>query len=105
MADPVLLEDCRVWVGGVDISGSVNSVEMTAAKAELNSGRMGDTHEVMFPGLQQVVANAGGLWEEATATGPFGPVDSTLFSRALGTATGKAMTFCPPNAPTANHRK
>ena len=100
MADPVLLDDCRCWLGGVDISGSVNSVEMTAAKAELANSRMGDTLEVLFQGLEQVVANAGGFWESATSTSTGLNVDSTLFSR-FDTGTGRAMTFAPPDAPSA----
>ena len=95
MADPILLDDAKIWLGGVDLTGSANSVELSAAKAELTNGRFGDAGEVFHPGLEQVVANVGGFFSAGA-----GEPDPTIYNR-WNSSTGHALTVAPPNAPGA----
>lgn len=98
MAEPVLLDDCKVWLGGSDLSGSLNSIELTAAKAELGNKRFGDGIEVVYPGLAQITANMVGFFS-AGATEP----DAIVWPRvdAEVTSSGWPITFAPPAAPSA----
>ncbi len=97
MSEPVLLSDCKVWMGGYDFTGSLNMVDMPMSKAELPNGRFGDTAEVMFPGLEQVTATMKGFW----SAGSLEP-DSVIFPLQIDPAVTPAawpLTFAPPNTP------
>lgn len=95
MADPVLLSDCEIWLGGVDISNDCNQVNLGASKAEKANSRFGDTVAAFYPGVQSIEASVGGFWS--------GSQDGNIFPR-LDPAVSPAewpLTFCPPYAPTA----
>lgn len=98
MADPILLDDCKVWLGGYDFTGSVNRVNVRGARAELGSQRMGDAAACYSPGLVQIDAEFGGFWEAGA-----GSVDELIAGSRLVTldATSWPLTFCPPVSGTA----
>lgn len=98
MAEAVALKDLKVYLGGTEITGSLNSVELTAAKAEQANGRFGDTAEVVYPGLAQVRANVSGFFSAGV-----GEPDPLAWARIDPTLSPAAwpLTFAPPYAPTA----
>jgi hypothetical protein len=94
MPEPVLLSDCKIWLGGYDISRECNRVELKAAKAELADGRFGDTAEPFAHGLQQIDATVAGLWAATEVDGAVWPrIDPTLSPLAW------PLTIAPPVAP------
>lgn len=98
MADPVLLSDCKVYLGGYDITGSINSVKLEAKRAELGNSRMGDDAETFYPGLMQVDAGVSGFYEAGS-----GLVDTVIASPRIISSSYDAsewpLTFAPPSAP------
>lgn len=94
MAEPVLLSDCRVYLGPVDLTSTVRSINMSAATAEQPNSRMGDTVEGMYPGLVQLNCSVGGFFGAGA-----GDSDPTIWGRFNGYAAGTPLTFCPPRAP------
>lgn len=95
MAEPVLLSDCKVYLGPVDLTSTVRSINMSAATAEQPNSRMGDTVEGMYPGLVQLNCSVGGFFGAGA-----GDSDPTIWGRFNGYAAGTPLTFCPPRAPT-----
>ena len=93
--NPVLLKDADVWLGGYDISGSLNSIELTASKAELADGRLGDGIEAVYPGLRQTVLNLGGYFAAGA-----GEPDAIIGTRMVGAPAPWPLTIAPPWAPT-----
>lgn len=94
MAEPVLLSDCRVYLGPVDLTSTVRSINMSAATAEQPNSRMGDTVDGMYPGLVQLNCSVGGFFGAGA-----GDSDPTIWGRFNGYAAGTPLTFCPPRAP------
>ena len=93
--NPVLLKDADVWLGGYDISGSLNSIELTASKAELADGVMGDVTEVVYPGLRQTALNLAGFFAAGV-----GEPDAVIGTRMVGVPAAWPLTIAPPWAPT-----
>lgn len=98
MPEPVLLSDCKVWLGGLDLSGALNKVSLDAKKAELANGRFGDTADVKSHGLSQPAADISGFWSAGV-----GEPDPTLFARIDAAVTQLAwpLSFAPPYSPSA----
>jgi hypothetical protein len=98
MAEAVLLKNADVWLGGTDLSGSLNSIQLAAAKAEKPNGRFGDAGEVFFPGLQQISADLAGFFAAGS-----GEPDPAIWGRIDPTVTPASwpLTINPPYAPAA----
>lgn len=96
MPDPVLLKNASVWLGGYDLTGSLNSIELSAAKADLTNGRFGDGLEVFYPGLKQVSLDLGGFFAAGV-----GEPDPIIWSRLNSTPDPWPLTVAPPYAPGA----
>lgn len=101
MADPVLLNDCRVWFAGYDLSGSLNSIEIVASKAEQPNSRFGDTAETFFPGIASIRGTVKGFFSSSTLA--LGEPDPVIMSQMGITVTEVLwpIFFTPPYAPTA----
>jgi hypothetical protein len=102
MAEPVVLRDCRLFVGPYALHGSIDMVSLTASKAEIASNRMGDIVECYVPGLQNVTVNAGGFWASDAVATSLEP-DTILYPRINPTLEPAAwpVSICPPMAPAA----
>ena len=77
-ANPLVLLDARLFVGGADLSGSGNQIELTEefeTKVKTN-WRSGGAREVLG-GLASVDISAGGQWEAGSA----GLVDDAFWSQ------------------------
>lgn len=96
MAEPVLLNDCKVWLGPVDLTGTVRSINLSVSHAEQPNSRMGDTVEGLYPGLAQLNCSVGGFFGAGA-----GDSDPTIWGRFNGYVAGTPLTFCPPLAPAA----
>lgn len=94
MAEPVLLSDCKVWLGPVDLTSTVRSVNLSASMAEQANARMGDTVQGVYPGLVQLNCSVSGFFGAGA-----GDSDPTIWSRFNSYAAGTPLTFCPPQAP------
>lgn len=99
MANPVLLSDCKIYLGAYDLTGSARRVQMTGAKAELTDSRFGDGHEAYFPGLQQVSSECGGFFSSSALAN--GEPDPVIFDKWNTYAAGVPLLVAPPYAPTA----
>jgi hypothetical protein len=99
MANPVLLDDCRIWLGPYDLSGSARSVQCSVSKAELGDSRFGDTAETFFPGLEQVNLSLSGLYASSTLAN--GEPDPVIFGYFDTFTAGVPLVLCPPDAPAA----
>lgn len=99
MAEPVLLKDLACWLGGYDLTSYLNSVNVSAAKAELGNGRFGDGGEVFFPGLEQITSELGGFYSSEAADAP----DRVIWPRIDPTLTPAAwpLLVVPPFSPSA----
>jgi hypothetical protein len=97
MADPVLLSDCKVWLGPVDLTGTVNAIRLGASKVELTDARMGDTLAVKYPGLVQLECSTSGFFGAGS-----GDSDPTIWGRFSSYAAGTPLSFCPPWSPAAS---
>lgn len=96
MAEPVLLSNAAVWLGGYDLSGSLNNIDLKLSKAELSNSRFGDLAETFEPGLEQIDCSLGGYHDYA-ALG----TDVRLYPRIKSDGTSWPLTVAPPNATTA----
>lgn len=94
MAEPVLLSDCKVWLGSVDLSTTVKSINLSAATAEQANARMGDTVQGVYPGLVQLNCSVSGFFGAGA-----GDSDPTIWGRFNSYVAGTPLTFCPPRAP------
>jgi hypothetical protein len=94
MAEPVLLSDCKVWLGPVDLTSTVRSINLSAATADQPNARMGDTVDGTYPGLVQLNCSVGGFFGAGA-----GDSDPTIWARFNSYAAGTPLTFCPPRAP------
>jgi len=96
MAEPCFLSDLKIYLGGTDLTATLNSCELTAAKAEQANGRFGDIAEVFFWGLRQVRANVSGFFEAGA-----GAPDPLAWSRIDPALTPSAwpLSLAPPSAP------
>lgn len=99
MADPVFLYDCKIWNGGYDLTGTLNSVHLTAKNAENADGRFGDVLEANYPGLLQPEFTAQGFYSSSTLAN--GEPDPVLFARLHSDVTSWPVTVAPPQAPGA----
>ena len=95
-ADAVLFKDSRVWLGGYDLSGTLNNIDLKASKAELKNDRFGDVAECFEQGIESVKPMLKGFMDY-TATG----VDAILYPRIKTDTTTWPLTICPPYAPAA----
>lgn len=67
MAEPVLLNDCKIWLAGYDLTGYCNAVEISSSKGEKANSRFGDTAETFYPGVQAVRARISGFFSSESA--------------------------------------
>lgn len=96
MANPVI-QASAVWLGGYDLSGALNAIQLNAARQELPDARMTDTLAATFPGIQQVSATLDGFY----AAGP-GEPDTIASSRVITKEASEwPLTISPPDAPGA----
>jgi len=102
VAEPVVLRDCRMYVGPYALHGSLTGLSLTAKKAELASNRMGDVAETFVPGLQDIGLNASGFWASDAVATSLEP-DTIIYPRINPSLEPVAwpVTVCPPNAPSA----
>jgi hypothetical protein len=102
MAEPVLVKDCRLWLGPYALQGALNAVTLNAGKVKLASNRMGDIAETFNPGLQQIDFTAKGFWAADAATTSLEP-DTIIYPRINPTLEPAAwpLTLAPPHAPAA----
>lgn len=96
MADPVLLSNAAVWLGGYDLSGSLNNIDLKLSKAELANSRFGDLAETFDQGLEQISLSVKGFHDYA-ALG----TDVRLYPRIKSDNTSWPITIAPPYATTA----
>lgn len=96
MADPVLFSDAAVWLGGYDLTGSLNNIDLKLSKAELSNSRFGDDAETFEQGLEQIDASLGGFHDYA-ALG----TDVRLYPRIKSDGTSWPLTIAPPYATSA----
>jgi len=96
MANPVLLDNANIWLGGYSLDGQVNNIDLKATKQDKANSRMGDTAEVFYPGLATIDAKVAGFF----AAGP-GEEDEILHPRVLSDSAEWPLTICPPYAPAA----
>lgn len=98
MAEPVLLKDCKVYLGGYDLTGQLNAVSLPAGKASLGNGRFGDVCDVASHGLQQVSANLKGFWASGA-----GQPDTVIWPKIdpAQALSEWPLTLCPPQSPSA----
>jgi hypothetical protein len=96
VAEPILLSDCKVWLGGYDLTGESNKVAMSLSQAELDNGRFGDGAEAFYPGLFQAEADVDGFWSAGS-----GSPDHVLggLRVAVPDRTEWPLTVAPPGAP------
>jgi hypothetical protein len=85
-----------VWLGGYALDGSVNNLDLKAAKKDNANSRMGDTCETFYPGLISVDSKVAGFYASGA-----GEEDEILNPRILSDASEWPLTLCPPYAPTA----
>lgn len=97
MPDAVLLKNARVWLGGYDLSGTLNNIEVPVAKAELPNSRLGDVAETFEHGLEQISATLSGYMDYTAATG----VDPIIYPRIKSDTSVWPLTIAPPDAPNA----
>jgi hypothetical protein len=97
MADPVLLTDADVWLGGYALDGSVNNLDLRATKAEKPNSRLGDTAETFFPGLAAIDGKVSGFYSAGV-----GEPDAILHPRVLNDSSEWPLTINPPYAPAAS---
>lgn len=98
-SDPVLLSDCRIWLGGYDLSPDCRQVGIGVGRQELPNGRFGDTVSPFFPGVQTVDVTVGGFYSAGSAL----DIDPAVWPRLdpAVTPTEWPLTFAPPFAPAA----
>ena len=69
MADPHVLTNATIWLGGYDLSGNSNEVNFSANRQENPDSRLGDSVEAVYPGPMSVSAEVKGHWD-STLDGP-----------------------------------
>lgn len=96
MADPVVLDDMAVYLGGYDITGTLDENHFTLGRAENGDGRFGDTIDAKFPGRLSVALDHKGFYETGA-----GSVDDVIGNARViaGDRTTWPITQCPPWAP------
>lgn len=87
MANPVVLTDAVIWLGGYDLSGNSNEVNFTASRQENADSRLGDTIEAVYPGPLQVGAEVKGHWDST--------LDGPLFTQLTSPTEAWPLTICP----------
>jgi hypothetical protein len=98
VADPVLLTDLGVWLGGYDISGSGNACRFTLKSADVKDCRWGDVVDCVYPGAVTPDVSLSGYYDASTT----GAADPVIAARALAaTQASWPLTLCPPLAPSA----
>tara|TARA_R110000868_G_scaffold29889_25_gene111160 strand:+ start:5471 stop:6193 length:723 start_codon:yes stop_codon:yes gene_type:complete len=85
MAERVL-DDCKFWYGGFDLSGDMNAMTLRIASELQETTRFGNSTRTRIGGLKAILANAEGLWN-----GGDGAVDDVLFDNL---AAKQPVTIC-----------
>lgn len=96
MAEPVLLSNMAVWLGGYDHSAEENACNFRVSNAELDDATFGDVLEAYHPGLLSPMVDLAGRWSAGS-----GSPDAIYFPRVSGDPVTWPLTMCPPNAPAA----
>lgn len=99
MADPVLLSDLKVWLGGYDLTASEHTCNFKVSNAELQDQRFGDVQEAKYPGLMQPSVDLGGFYSSSVLANL--EPDPVLTQRLQSDVTMWPLTLCPPAAPAA----
>lgn len=86
MAERVL-DDCKFWYGGYDLSGDMNAMTLRLAAELQDTTRFGNATRTRLGGLKAILANAEGLWNGGDAA-----VDDVLFDNL---ATKQPVTISP----------
>jgi hypothetical protein len=97
VADPVLMNDLGVWLGGYDISGSGNACRFGLKNAEVNDARWGDTLDAKYPGVLSPEVSISGFYDSSAA----GTADRVIAARIAAAQASWPLTLCPPQAPSA----
>lgn len=95
MAEPVLLSNMAVWLGGYDHSAELNTCNFTVGNAELGDATFGDVLAAEHPGILMPRLGVAGRWSAGS-----GAPDPINFSR-MADKSAWPVTLCPPNAPAA----
>lgn len=101
MADPIVFENMAVWLGGYDITGTLNENHFTLARAENDDARFGDTIEAKFPGRLIPTLDHKGFYDSGVSGA--GNVDEAIGNARViaGSRTSWPITICPPYGPAA----
>jgi len=93
MADPVVVDSAAIWLGGYDITGSLNEIHFTLGRGENKDSRFGDTLDCAFPGPLQAMIEAAGFDDSTTS--------AAVQPRLQSDRTSWPITIAPPYAPSA----
>jgi hypothetical protein len=83
----IVLSDCKLWVGGYDMSAKLSSIALDDNPDMLDNTTFGHTAKSRTKGLDVVAASLAGYWEQ----------EPDVFFSVLGT-TGVPMTIAPESA-------
>jgi len=86
MADPLILNNATIWLGGYDLSSASNEINFNASRAELEDSRYGDTVSAVYPGVLDVSVEVKGFFDSVLD----GPLHSNLTTPAVW-----PLTICP----------
>jgi len=92
---PDILRDSKIWAGGYDISGDLNSVTGMAGVEEKDGTAFGHLARGYLPGLQTANIEAAGYWRLAldAVLQPFGLQDEAVTIAPLTGAAGERAFF------------
>ncbi len=97
MADPAVLVGAQLWLGGYDLGTDINSLSLTASRAELGDARLADDISATYPGIQSVDCQTDGFWAAGA-----GNNDAVTAARIITKDAAEwPLTICPPSAPGA----
>lgn len=87
MAEPVVLTNAVIYLGGYDLSGASNELTFNASRAENPDSRFGDTIGASYPGPLIVGAETKGFWDST--------LDGPQFTQLKSPSTYWPLTICP----------
>jgi hypothetical protein len=100
MAEKVL-KDCKLLVGGYDVSGNTNTMSVTASADVLDKTAYGSSFRKRIHGLNNFEMTGGGFWDSSTdPANKVGGFDSKLFGEVGGTS--EALTVAVASSDGSN---
>src|SRR5574341_92792 len=98
MAEPTFLKDALIMLGGYDLSGYCNNINLTGSKVEKEHRVFGDSVESVFWGLSQSMAEVGGFWSAESALAPDPVLGGSRILVANDPTAVWPLIVVPPNA-------